>query len=112
MYVHGLEIDDAILLAIRERRVLTFVYNKTGSTPETRSVDPHVVYRTSTGKYCLHGVQTAGPSEHGSPIPGWRPFELSHLEGVVVGTQHFSPDERLNLANSSFYARVYASVED
>src|SRR3954451_20655882 len=67
--------QDALVDAIM-RRVPVFLRYRGG---ETRVVQPHVLYRSATGKLLLDAYQVAGPSASGR-LPGWREFDLTELE--------------------------------
>jgi hypothetical protein len=78
-----------LLNAVRDHRVVELTY--LGSRgPATRVVHPHAVYRTSTGKLCMEGVQVAGETTSGA-LPGWREFELMRIVDVRVVDIHFEP---------------------
>lgn len=74
-----------------------------------RIVHPHAVYRTSTGKLCLDGVQISGEtrSEH---LPGWREFELMKVTEVRVLDATFSPAPDYNLTSPRYQHGLLASA--
>lgn len=55
-----------------------------------RVVHPHAVFRTSSGKLCMEGVQISGETRSG-PLPGWREFELMRVADVRVLDATFVP---------------------
>jgi hypothetical protein len=82
--------DTAELLdAVRAHLVVELKYQGRSGIA-TRIVQPHVVYRTSSGKVCMEGVQIAGATRSG-PLPGWREFELMKVADVRVLDATFTP---------------------
>lgn len=74
---------DLLIQAIRERRVLTFVYRG-----HARTVEAHACGVSSKGEAVLHGYQTAGGSAS-RPPPGWRTFSLAEIRDVALGAETF-----------------------
>jgi hypothetical protein len=75
---------DLLLQAIRERRVLTFVYRG-----HARTVEAHACGVSTKGEAVLHGYQTAGESAS-RPPPGWRTFSLAEIRDVALGAETFA----------------------
>ena len=75
---------DLLLQAIRERRVLTFVYRG-----HARMVEAHACGVSTKGEAVLHGYQTAGGSAS-RPPPGWRTFSLAEIRDVALGAETFA----------------------
>lgn len=69
--------------AIRHRQTIVFRYAR-GERKTPRVGHPHVVYVAPTGKTLCLLYQTAGASDSGAPVPGWRSFELPGMRNVVV----------------------------
>jgi hypothetical protein len=78
-----------LLDAVRAHHVVELLYQGRGGVA-ARIVQPHAVYRTSTGKLCLEGVQVGGATRSGS-LPGWREFELMKVADVRVLDATFEP---------------------
>ena len=76
-------IRELLVQAIRERRVLTFVYNG-----HPRTVEPHACGVASTGEAVLHGYQTAGGSAS-RPPPGWRTFSIAEIRDLALAAPSF-----------------------
>lgn len=75
----------ALVQAVKERRVVTFVYQG-----QPRTVEPHACgVATRSGEAVLHGYQTDGGSASGTP-PGWRTFSLSKIEALAVSATTFA----------------------
>ena len=70
---------------------------------------PHAVYRTSSGKLCLEGVQVSGESRSGQ-LPGWREFELMKVAEVRVLDATFSPASDYNPASPRYRHGLLASA--
>ena len=75
--------------AIRHRQTIVFTYAR-GDRRTPRVGHPHVVYVTPANKTLCLLYQTAGASESGAPVPGWRSFELEGMRNVVVLRDHGS----------------------
>lgn len=75
-----------------------------------RTVHPHVLYITSTGKVCVDSYQVAGPTSSGGPLPEWRPFDLNKIRrlSTLPGTFELAPG--LNLASPKYAKGVLAHV--
>ncbi len=74
---------DLLIQAIRERRVLTFVYKG-----HARVVEPHAFGVSAKGEAVLHGYQTAGGSAS-RPPPGWRTFSIAEIRDLALGDKTF-----------------------
>lgn len=69
---------EALLRAIRERRVVSFNY---GGHP--RTVEPHAYGLSGAGEEALNGFQISGGSSS-VPPPGWRTFTVAEMGELVV----------------------------
>jgi hypothetical protein len=76
-----------VITAIQQRRVVELRYDNDAAD---RTVHPHVVYRTATGKECLDAYQVRGPTSSGS-LPDWRLFDLARIRRVEVLSEEFAP---------------------
>lgn len=77
-------LKDTLTHAVKERRVVTFVYQG-----QARTVEPHACGITVTsGEAVLHGYQTEGGSASGIP-PGWRTFSIAKIGEFVVTDKTF-----------------------
>lgn len=63
--------------AIREQRVLSFVYKG-----HSRVVEPHAYGVSATGDAVLHAFQIEGGSAS-KPPPGWRTFNVTLIENMT-----------------------------
>jgi WYL domain len=94
--------------AVRAHRVVELAYRgRTGVG--ARIVQPHAVYRTSTGKLCLDGVQISGETRSGR-LPGWREFELMRVTDVRVLDATFSPAPDYNPTSPRYQHGLLASA--
>ena len=77
--------NSGVVRAIKERRVVTFLYEGF-----VRTVEPHVygVHKDS-GNELLSGYQIAGLS-HSSQRPGWRLFRLTEVRAFTVTEKVFN----------------------
>ena len=71
--------------AIKQRRVLTVVYEG-----DKRTVEPHVYGVNSAGNEALSCYQIAGVSTSGKP-EGWKMLLTSKLGAVTMSEQKFAP---------------------
>jgi hypothetical protein len=74
-----------IAAALRARRPLGLRY-----AGAWRSVEPHILGRTSTGRLALLAWQSAA-EDGASGRPGWRLFSLDRIEAVEPQPGHFTP---------------------
>jgi hypothetical protein len=94
--------------AVRAHRVVELEY-RGSSGLGTRIVHPHAVYRTSTGKLCLDGVQVSGESRSGQ-LPGWREFELMKVAEARVLDATFTPAPDYNPDSPRYSHGLLASA--
>ncbi len=80
----GSEAHGIFLEAIREKRVLRFVYNG-----HARVVEPHAYGVSATGETVLHAFQIEGESAS-KPPPGWRTFNVALIEKLAATEGRFS----------------------
>jgi hypothetical protein len=72
--------------AVRAHRLVELEYRGQGA----RVVEPHAVYRTSSGGLRVEGIQVSGVTSSGT-LPGWRDFELMKITDVKVLDAEFEP---------------------
>jgi hypothetical protein len=90
--------------AVRAHRAVELTY-RGGS----RIVHPHAVYRSSSGKLCLDGVQVAGASRSGT-LPGWREYELMKIADVRVLDTSFDTDNGYKPGSEKYRHGLLASA--
>ena len=91
--------------AVRAHRAVELSY-KGG---DTRVVQPHAVYRTSSGGLRVECVQVGGASSSGT-LPGWRDFELMKISEVRVLDAEFTPASDFDRAASKYRHGLIASA--
>ena len=74
---------DDLVRAIRELRVVTFVYEG-----HDRTVEPHACGVARSGEAVLHGYQTEGGSASGT-LPGWRTYALEKITALNATDTRF-----------------------
>jgi hypothetical protein len=79
-------IRQSLIVAIHECRVVQLRYE---GSPWSRTVHPHVLFRTSTDKECVDAYQVSGPT-HGGPLPGWRQFDLDKVVSLAIAAETFA----------------------
>lgn len=94
--------------AVRAHRLVELEYRGRDGV-RARIVQPHAVYRTSTGKLRMDGVQVGGHSASGA-LPGWRSFELMRIAGGRVLDAEFEPDPQYDRDGSKYRHGLIASA--
>lgn len=69
--------------AIKERKPISFEYNKPGKDKGKRIGDPHAIFISTTDKTNVDIYQRDGISEKGE-IPGWRPFTIDFIDNIEI----------------------------
>lgn len=96
---------ETLTTAIRERQVVTFVYQG-----RARTVEPHACGIVSaTGEAVLHGYQTDGESASGVP-PGWRTFTVAKITALTVIGKTFAGPRQDYAAGRPQFAPLWAEV--
>lgn len=103
MFVIDSQRDRLIRQAIREKRLLRFLY-----TNKVRIVEPHD-YGVQKGKVRLLSYQIGGESNTGA-LPAWRWIDVDRMSDVQVEERHFKgsrgPDSTQHHVWDVLYARV------
>ncbi|HZH04143.1 MAG TPA: hypothetical protein VEY30_10180, partial [Myxococcaceae bacterium] len=94
--------DPALVRAVREHRVVVFVYDGL-----LRTVEPHVYGITTAGYEALSGYQTAGFS-HSSAHPGWRMFRGDAMNDLAVTPYRFAHTRPGFNPNDRIFAEVFS----
>jgi hypothetical protein len=94
--------------AVRAHRVVELVYRGREGVG-ARIVHPHAIYRTSTGKLCMEGVQVGGITRSGA-LPGWRDFELMRVVDVRILEATFIPAPEFDPAAPKYRYGLLASA--
>lgn len=103
-----MSVEHAIREAIRHRRPITLRYDDDIGLP--RTVLPHVLYRTSSGKLFVDSYQLDGPSKSGGQLPDWRHFDLSKVHEVKTLDGEFEIASGLNLSAPKYSNGILAHV--
>jgi hypothetical protein len=101
-------VEQLILEAIRGRTPLALCYE--GDAGAARTVHPHVLYRTSTGKVCADSYQIDGPTSSGGSLPDWRPFDLAKITHAELLDGEFSIAPGLDVASPKYANGLLAHV--
>ncbi|MGC2697003.1 MAG: hypothetical protein WA738_14555 [Candidatus Angelobacter sp.] len=97
-------IDQIILTAIQEKRLLRFVYKD-----EPRIVEPQD-YGIQKGIVNLFTYQIAGKSGSG-PLPDWRKFVVSGITGLELLNQAFSGSRAVPSQKHQKWDILFARVD-
>lgn len=79
---------DTLITAIRQRKPISFEYNKVGKVEGIRIGNPHAVFiftsKAGVTSTKIHLVQTGGVSDtlESSPFPDFRMFNIEDLSNV------------------------------
>ncbi len=93
-----MSVEDTIRTAISERQPVALCYDG----GDRRTVHPHALYRTATGKTCLDGYQVEGPTSSGGTLPAWRPFNLAKVTDAELLTGGFDTAPGFDLAGKKY----------
>lgn len=96
--------NPTIYKAIRERRLIEFVYDG-----GTRVVEPHCYGISTAGNEVLRGYQVAGYSESGQP-EGWKLFLVSRMSAVRLLDEVFPTNRPFYNPNDSAMTHIYCHV--
>ena len=101
-------VQEDMCAAVTRRAVVRITRAK--DPPRTsRTGEPHIVYKSSTGKVLVDLYQTDGYSSSGQP-PMWRPIALADVRSVVVLDERFKPHPTYNPRNRRRYRRIICAV--
>ncbi|MDN3203773.1 hypothetical protein [Algoriphagus sediminis] len=95
---------DTIIKAIENRNLLEFEYDG-----YSRTVEPHTLGVSKTGKETLSAYQTAGDSARGS-VPCWGLFSLSKIEYLEILDDSFDGTRPGYSVGDSRMVRVIAEL--
>src|SRR6478672_9974949 len=95
-----MQLEELIRQAIQDRRPVSLRYED--APYGARTVHPHVLFRTSTGKICVDSFQVDGPTSSGGALPDWRPFNLTRILGAELLEGRFEIAPGLNLASPKY----------
>lgn len=70
----------------------------------SRAFAPCVVYRTSTGKVCVFGMQVNPSNPHGRDDP--HNFEVGKVRNVILTTRKFERDPNFDLSSARYRDRI------
>ena len=73
--------------AILNRRRLLIKY---GHKPQTRVIEPYLLFGSDSGASVLLCYQVRGYSSKDRPVPFWRPFQLAKIDHVVATEEIFT----------------------
>jgi predicted DNA-binding transcriptional regulator YafY len=96
--------DSVICGAIMRRQVIEFYY-KGGQ----RLVEPWCLGYSNRNNQVLRAFQIGGYTKSGDPS-GWRLYDLSKVESLVVTTQNFHPSRPDYNPNDSAMASIQCAV--
>jgi hypothetical protein len=91
--------------AVRAHRVVELDYRGQG----VRVVEPHAVYRTSSGGLRVEGIQVSGVTSSGV-LPGWRDFELMKITDVRMLDAEFEPSSGFDRGAPRYQHGLIASA--
>jgi predicted DNA-binding transcriptional regulator YafY len=98
------DIHEALIAAIENHQVLTFVYEGLW-----RKVEPYAYGRFSNGHIVLSAYQIGGLSSSGK-LPDWRLFLVSKIEQLAITSETFRGDNPGYNPNYRKIVPVFAKV--
>jgi predicted DNA-binding transcriptional regulator YafY len=98
------DLELKIVSAIRERRVVKFIYNNS-----PRVVEPQTFGTSTTGNPILRGYQVAGASSSGKPR-GLRLFEVSKIAALEITNTPFPEARPEHNPQDSAMSKVWISL--
>jgi hypothetical protein len=103
-------LSSMITAAIHGRRRLRIHYKGQAE----RVIEPHLLFRTESGRFVVHGYQISGYTSAGRVPPFWRPFQLSKITAVQVTDDLFAPrvDQVYTSVRKSLREEPIASVDE
>jgi len=81
-------ISEILSSAITSRRRIAIRYK---NQTHIRILEPHILYRTRSGRCVVESYQVRGYSSGGRVPPFWRPFQLRKINSVDVLDEMFEP---------------------
>jgi hypothetical protein len=81
-------ITEILSAAITSRRRIAIRYK---NQAQIRVVEPHVLYRSRSGRGIVESYQVRGHSSGGRVPPFWRPFQIKKIASVDVLEEVFEP---------------------
>ena len=102
--------EQDVCQAIQNRNVVV-VSSRKDPAGSTRTVEPHIVYRSSAGRLLVDAYQTGGYSSRGG-LPAWRPLSVSDISRVESLAETFQARraEGYNPSNRDRYRLVVCQV--
>jgi hypothetical protein len=98
------DIHSALVAAIENHRILTFVYDDL-----LRKVEPYAYGQFDNGHIILSAYQIGGLSSQGK-LPAWRLFLVDKIEHLSVTTEAFCGDNPGYNPNYNKIVRVFAKI--
>jgi len=111
-----METVDIISQAIRERKSISFEYNKEDKVRGQRVGDPYAVFnftpKTGESSIKVHIVQTDGvsDSETEHPFPDFRQFNIEDIDNIQILDSTFIPNHPKYNSDWEGYANVIEKV--
>ena len=81
----------------------------TEPTGRYRIVEPHMVFRSTTGKRLLHLYQVGGYSA-GGVLRGWKNPAVTAFDGAQLLEERFRPREEYNPFNEEMFPEVVFAI--
>ncbi len=95
--------EDLLCRAIRERRLVSFVYE--GTSPSRRTVEPHIIGRSREGHLLLSGWQRTGGSGE-----GWRNYHVPTMSDLAASDERFAGPRPGYNPDDDTFARILCGL--
>ena len=97
--------QNEIISAIENLKVVRVFYND----GDERIVEPHILYKSSSGNTLLDAYQTSGYSESNEPV-AWKIFNIEKIQSIESMKNIFTPRQDYNPDNQKRYMEIIAKV--
>lgn len=101
---------DIITEAIKNHKMLQFIYGEVNSVNGSRVVYPHALYKNDLGHTILDAYQVSGPSESGGKMPQWRQFDITSIKNMELREEKFRYISSFN-PKSDRYKKVISVIK-
>lgn len=99
--IRRLDLEKTLCDAIKEQKIVHLRY---GNEFHSRTFEPYIIYKSSTDKILVHGIQTKDDSKPLKPAKKHN-FEIGLINSLSITDNIFSPDTKF-----SSFEKEYSSL--
>jgi hypothetical protein len=100
------DLEKALSAAIRHTKVVTL---RSDEDPADRAFEPHGIYVSIDGRYCVAGRQVAGPGKAGKRGVR-RNLEIGRIAELLLTDASFAPDTGLDPRDEEYRHGIVAWI--